>query len=155
MNQAAWGGRVSAHLFVQEVVSPYRTDLIDVDVTTPDHLTLSHEQAAPFGMLLNEAVCNCYKHAFPSGSGRITVALRLKDPDLLELEVLDDGVGFSGDVFSRPTHGLKLMQFQGAQLGAVMSFSNRDEGGARIVVVMPLDPSAPLEGAASPDAVAL
>jgi PAS domain S-box-containing protein len=139
MNQADWGGRISALMFMQEVVGPYKTDLIAVEVTAPQKLTLSHEQAAPFGMLLNEAVCNSYKHAFPDGHGRITVTLRPNGVEFLELEVADDGVGFSGDISGRPSHGLKLMQLQGAQLGAALTFSNRDDGGARVLVVMPLN----------------
>jgi two-component sensor histidine kinase len=146
MNQADWGGRISALLFMHEVVVPYKTDLVAVDVTAPEKLTLSHAQAAPFGMLLNEAVCNSYKHAFPGGRGRIAVTLQPKGAEFLELEVVDDGVGFSGDVAGRPSHGLKLMQLQGAQLGAALTFSNRKEGGARVLVVMPLNfPATPAE----------
>jgi PAS domain S-box-containing protein len=139
MNQAEFGGQVAARVFIEELVRPYRTESIDVEVTTPEQLTLSHAQAAPFGMLLNEAVCNSYKHAFPGGRGRIDVALRPKAPDQLELEIADNGVGFGPSAANTPSHGLKLMQLQAQQLGAEMIVSNRTGGGARLVLVMPHD----------------
>ena len=53
------------------------------------------------GLLLNELLVNCYKHAFgeKSESGHILIELSLSDRKFITLKVSDDGVGV-GDKFS-------------------------------------------------------
>jgi two-component sensor histidine kinase len=46
----------------------------------------------PFGLLVNELATNAIKHAFPHGSGNVTLSVK-KDADQIELIVADDGVG--------------------------------------------------------------
>jgi two-component sensor histidine kinase len=138
MNQADVGGHVVARAFVDDIVQPYRTETIAVKVSVPERLTLSHRQAAPLGMLINEAVCNGHKHAFPDGRrGRIDVALRRKATNQLELEVADNGIGYKIDAPTEAPHGLKLMQLQAEQLDGEIKFSHRRGGGARVVAVIP------------------
>lgn len=50
--------------------------------------------AIPCGLIVNELVANCLEHAFPSRGGSLSIALRLAPGGLLEVSVVDDGVGF-------------------------------------------------------------
>jgi two-component sensor histidine kinase len=136
MGQADVGGRIGAKAFLEEVVGPYRTASVAVCVFAPDGLTLDPDQAGPLGMLVNEAVNNSYKHAFPGRSGRIEATLRSGPSGRLELRIADNGVGFAHH--PRPgSQGLQLMRLLARQLGGEIDASNRPEGGAQVTVDLP------------------
>jgi two-component sensor histidine kinase len=64
--------------------------LVDADPVLCDLDT-----ALPIGLIANELINNCYRHAFPAGGGgRIEVSLRDLE-DCIELEVADDGAGMT------------------------------------------------------------
>jgi len=88
--------------------------------TTIENATLSIEVAVPLGLILNELISNCLKHAFPGGrTGRITVDLRSYDASSMELKVADDGVGFPAQVDFRTaeTLGMQLVRTLTEQIG--------------------------------------
>jgi PAS domain S-box-containing protein len=132
MNQSEVGGSVLARAFIEQIIAPYRTPSIVIDAAIPEDLILSHEQAAPVGMLINEAVCNSYKHAFPNRDGHIAIIMRKNLSDQLEMEISDDGVGYHSALKDKGPHGLNLMRMHARQLGADIEFSNRPSGGARV-----------------------
>jgi len=58
-----------------------------------DHVCLPVSHAVPLGLLANELLTNCLKHAFPDGrKGRVKVSLKSGNA-LCRLVVADDGVG--------------------------------------------------------------
>ena len=62
-----------------------------------DPISLSAAQAVPVGLIVNEAVTNALKHAFPGERpGSVTVRLRRQGERGLRLEIADDGVGLPG-----------------------------------------------------------
>jgi two-component sensor histidine kinase len=137
MAKAEAGRRIVAGAFVEQVCRPYRTRTIAVEArVSPDELTLDPDQAAPFGLLLNEAVCNSYKHGFPGGGGTVQVTLGREPPGRLVLEVADDGVGFRAEAPPR-SHGLMLMRFQAEKLRARLDIGPRDGGGTLVRLDMP------------------
>ena len=136
MNQADVGGRIGARAFIEDVIGPYRTDTISINVSAPEALTLGPDEAGPLGMLVNEAVNNSYKHAFPRRRGRIAVCLRPGPPGRLELTVADDGIGFAGPA-REGSQGVRLMRLLANQLGGEMETVNRPAGGAQVVVDLP------------------
>ena len=72
---------------------------------------LDIDTAIPCGLIINELVSNCLKHAFPGGkSGEITVRLRSLDGKT-ELLVSDNGVGIPEDMnpFEAESLGLRLV----------------------------------------------
>jgi two-component sensor histidine kinase/tetratricopeptide (TPR) repeat protein len=84
-----------------------RRQQIDMDVLCGD-INLSVDFAIPMGLIVNEIVSNCYKHAFPDGrKGRIEIALRKVNGDL-ELSIRDNGIGFPEDLDFRQTQSLGL-----------------------------------------------
>ena len=59
-----------------------------------ESITLSLDQAIPAGLIMNEALSNAYKHAFPNGEqGTITVESRSENGTHAELAVSDTGPG--------------------------------------------------------------
>jgi PAS domain S-box-containing protein len=89
-----------------------------------DPIALPLETAIPFGLLLNELISNCLKHAFPDGrAGKIRVTVRHRN-QRLELAVQDDGVGFPEDVQPRSsrTMGLRLIQGLTGQLKGTLEY---------------------------------
>jgi two-component sensor histidine kinase len=90
---------------------------LKVDVA-PLHMEMG--QAIPCGLLVNELVTNCLKHAFPRDRGGVVeVALRPADgSNLWRLAVSDNGVGLPDDFASkdRRSLGMQLISDLGRQL---------------------------------------
>lgn len=100
---------------------------------------LSIDRAVPFGLLLNEALTNAYRHAFPSRDGALLVSLSRTPAGEVLLEVVDDGIGF--DVAEREradTLGLRLLRRLVAQLGGSLEIDA--SRGTTVRVAIP-DPS--------------
>ncbi len=79
----------------------------DVD---PIHLEI--ETAIPCGLVINELVSNCLKHAFPGDRrGTVTISLSKDAEGFVRLTVSDDGVGIGGDIDWRnpSTLGLRII----------------------------------------------
>jgi len=89
-------------------------------------------------MLVNEALCNSYKHAFPDRSGEVRVELR-RDGERLLLSVADNGVGRGALDPIRPSHGLKLMGLHARQLAGQLEVADAAGGGTVVSVVMPVE----------------
>ena len=60
-----------------------------------EDISLDISQAVPIGLILNEAITNSIKHAFPNNQeGVITITMEKKDEQLCTLSISDNGVGF-------------------------------------------------------------
>jgi PAS domain S-box-containing protein len=87
--------------------------------TEIEKVLLSVELAIPCGLILNELVTNCLKHAFPAGRvGEIHFSLRQEEDGRRVLRVADNGVGFPShvDVLRTQSLGLRLVRLLTAQL---------------------------------------
>lgn len=74
-----------------------------------DDVLLGVNAAIPFGLILNELVTNCIKHAFPNGrKGEIRIYLHETDDGKIELIVRDDGVGIPEGIDFRKTESFGL-----------------------------------------------
>jgi len=75
---------------------------IDMDVS----------QAVPIGLILNEAITNAIKYAFPDGHGRISVSLQHVREDVFTLTIADNGIGLPSDIEAKKQEslGMRLMQ---------------------------------------------
>ncbi|MEP6806236.1 MAG: histidine kinase dimerization/phosphoacceptor domain -containing protein, partial [Flavobacterium sp.] len=70
-------------------------------------------QAIPVGLILNEAITNAIKYAFPNGkNGTISIKLKHFQDDYFLLEIADNGVGINGkiDISKFNSLGMKLME---------------------------------------------
>ncbi|WP_276482998.1 histidine kinase dimerization/phosphoacceptor domain -containing protein [Paraflavitalea pollutisoli] len=77
-------------------------------VVSVDTIRLDAAQAVPVGLILNEAISNAIRHAFPDGrSGTIQVSLRRQE-GLIVLEVVDDGIGLLAGTGAEEPHSMGL-----------------------------------------------
>ena len=88
-------------------------------------IKLTFAQAIPLALIINEAVNNAVKHAYPTNSkGKITIELR-GSSDTVVLRVIDEGVGFDQSLLEKPpsSSGLDLIR----------QFSNEIDGNLQIL----------------------
>jgi two-component sensor histidine kinase len=105
------------------------------------------ERAIPMGLILNELLDNCLKHAFPDGPmGRVTVRLERTRGDggeeRIVLSVRDDGIGPpAGPAGWNPESlGLRLVLSLAGQLGGSFRLTGASPGSLAIVD-MPAGPA--------------
>ncbi|MBO2012121.1 histidine kinase dimerization/phosphoacceptor domain -containing protein [Hymenobacter negativus] len=102
-------------------------------------------QAVPLGLIVNEAVTNILKYAFPQGRpGRVQVILRRLTGNDYELEISDNGVGLSPNYAPERSCSLGMTLIHGfsKQLGGTLTIRN-DEG-LKITLTFSEQPSIPV-----------
>lgn len=108
---------------------------------------VSMDQATPCGLLVNELISNCVKHAFPDGrQGMVKVELQpLEGKEQFQLRVSDNGIGLPADFEDRrkTSLGLQLAGDLAGQLGSSLvigpaaSFSLSFLPGAPVISARP------------------
>ncbi|MDN3582392.1 sensor histidine kinase [Mucilaginibacter flavus] len=86
-------------------------------------------KAVPIGLILNEAISNAIKHAFPAdGSGRIDIELSCAGDQQLNLSVADNGKGLSPgfNIDLCKSLGINLMTSMCRQLNGQLSVKNKN-----------------------------
>ncbi len=102
---------------------------------------LDIDLAIPCGLIINELVVNCLKHAFPPGQvGEVKVKMHAQD-DRLVLVVSDNGVGLPEelDVYATNSLGMELVNVLTKQLDGTMTVERA--GGTTFTVAFPFAPS--------------
>ncbi|MBC7185646.1 MAG: PAS domain S-box protein [Calditrichaeota bacterium] len=118
--------KLTDDLFRSYSVNPERITL----TTHAEEVSLGIDAAIPCGLIINELVSNCLKHAFPDGrSGEVQVSLLPKN-GMYELRVKDNGVGFPKDLDFRNTDslGLQLVTTLTEQLDGTIELNCNGEG---------------------------
>jgi PAS domain S-box-containing protein len=103
-------------LFRSYEADPGKIDL-KMDI---DDISLGVDMAVPCGLIVNELISNCLKHAFPDGKkGEIKVGLQSVNTNEVELKVSDNGVGLpdSFDFRESESLGMHLVNILTDQLG--------------------------------------
>jgi two-component sensor histidine kinase len=94
-----------------------------------EEVTLSIDQAAPFGLVVSEILTNSLKHGFPQGGpGRISLWSGLLEDGQVELVISDNGAGLPERIDIRNTETLGLRLVTGLvenQLGGVVELSRK------------------------------
>ncbi len=83
---------------------------IELNVKVKD-VSLSIDNAVPFGLVINEIVSNSLKHAFPesmNGKGCIDIQLKENKNNQIWMKISDNGVGIPEDIDFRNTDSLGL-----------------------------------------------
>jgi PAS domain S-box-containing protein len=91
-----------------------------------EEISLTLDQAIPFGLLAHELVLNCIKHGFPNGRpGKIHFSIH-RIPGAARVVVSDDGVGLPDnfDATKLTSMGLKLAASLAHQLGGHLEFTS-------------------------------
>ncbi len=98
-------------------------------------VSLGVDTAIPCGLIVNELVSNCLKHAFHDGvKGEIDVSLHQTEDEVYRLQVRDNGVGFPPEIDFRHTSslGLQLVNMFVQQLHGTIDLHSNN--GAQYVI---------------------
>ena len=124
---------IDMHSYIHELVSYLVSSFsnmgrvwFDLEIE-PVELDIS--QAVPLGLILNEAITNAVKYAFPKGAhGTVSVRLYSKKNRDIVLKIMDNGVGFPDgfDPETRNSLGIQLMKLFAAQLEGDLHFADRE-----------------------------
>ncbi|MGV3659542.1 MAG: PAS domain-containing protein [Prosthecobacter sp.] len=98
------------------------------------------EWLMPLALTLNEALSNCFEHAFPHGRrGQITATLACVQSSG-ELTVTDDGIGLAGDFRpdEGPGLGLKILAVFAEQMRGQLFVQGTADAGTEIKLRFPL-----------------
>jgi two-component sensor histidine kinase/CheY-like chemotaxis protein len=93
-----------------------------------ENVPLSLERAVPFGLLINELVCNSLKHGFRDGrAGTVEIEVHRKESGT-HIAVKDDGIGLppNFDVTASPSMGLQVAAGLARQLGGKLAFTSEN-----------------------------
>ncbi|WP_133552163.1 tetratricopeptide repeat-containing sensor histidine kinase [Pedobacter duraquae] len=124
---------IDMNWYIKELVDYMRecfsTDKqIDFIVNT-EVIKLDVAQAVPLGLILNEAISNAIKYAFPNHrKGRVTIAFKLVPDDMCELSIADNGVGLpeNFDPENSTSLGMSLMTGLSEQLNGEIKMRNAE-----------------------------
>jgi len=117
--------------YIDDLLSGIINSMVDtskpIEITKRmDSVSLSVTQAIPCGLLLNELLTNCYKHAFTEQQqGTIYIFLQ-KEDNQITLQIADDGKGMPEDfnINQASSLGMTLVNTLVAQLDGDLSISS-------------------------------
>lgn len=122
---------IDMELYIRELVEYFKQSFDTGQrirfITQVEPIELDTTRAVPLGLILNEAIINAIKHAFPDGrEGTISIALKAIGQNEILLSIQDDGVGLAdysaGKEFS--SLGMKLIKGFSGELNADLEFKN-------------------------------
>jgi len=91
-------------------------------------IVLDISQSVPLGLILNEAITNAIKYAYPKGKhGAVRISLQPADGNRVELRISDDGKGLppNFDWKNSPSLGLQLINLLAEQLKGELFIANK------------------------------
>lgn len=106
-----------------------------------DQVEMNISRAIPLGLILNEAIINSLKYAFPGKrAGRIDVILKQTGPGFFLLTISDNGIGLADDfdIYQVNSFGLTLIVGLCQDLGA--DFKVISDGGTTIQIAFEYGP---------------
>jgi len=123
--------RIEMSGYIHELID-FLKDSFNVDqrITFVTHLDVVHldvTQAVPLGLLLNEAISNALKYAFPDGrQGEITIRFHHIVDDQYSLSITDNGIGWPPGFNPQATNslGMSLMKGLSKQLNGNFKIEN-------------------------------
>jgi len=124
-----------AHVDIQPYVRELTTYLKDSYAAenvnfklTINQVQLDISQAVPLGLILNEAITNSIKYAFPEQRGTVSVDINIED-DVVSIVIRDNGIGMPDgfNIEKSQTLGLSLIRGLAKQLSATLAM--KDDGG--------------------------
>ncbi|MEO3404717.1 histidine kinase dimerization/phosphoacceptor domain -containing protein [Mucilaginibacter sp. CAU 1740] len=130
--------------YIHELVS-YMRECFDIDknvrfLIEADEVNLDVAQAVPLGLILNEAVTNSIKYAFPNNRlGMVSIMLQRDDERNCTLMIADNGIGLPEDFDedSLNSLGMSLMKGLSEQLGG--TFTLQSDKGLHIQIAFPVN----------------
>ena len=117
-----------------------RSIRFDVDI---DELTLNIGQAVPLGLILNEAITNCIKYAFPDKKDSlIRISIKKLSDTSYRLQVADNGIGLPNPGLEKTgSLGLRLMKGLSEDIGGTFTIETKDGVTIRVLFTIAGQPS--------------
>lgn len=109
------------HSFADSKRIYFKTDVADI--------SLDISQSVPLGLILNEAITNAIKYAYPkSEQGSIQISLNHHGTDQLQLKIEDNGKGLPADLDIKHSNslGMQLISLFSEQLEGDLYFVNNN-----------------------------
>lgn len=118
---------------ISEIHASYPSISESVKVSTDiGDVVLNINVAVPCGLILNELLTNCYKHAFAGkGEGTIHVSFQ-QEKETYILSVSDNGIGLASGYQEKESLGLSVIEALSEQLNGSFSYSS-DTGTAFVL----------------------
>ncbi len=99
-------------------------------------LVLGIETITPIGLILNELITNCLKHAFENSSSDNQVSINFREErNTLVLEVIDNGTGIEGEV-KASSFGIKLIKALSKKLKATLEYGKIHPKGTQATLII-------------------
>ena len=93
---------------------------------TVESAVFSIDSITPLGLIINELITNCIKHAFPSTVEKPKIELEFKKQgEIYILKVSDNGIGFTNEI-SENSFGIKLIIALAKKLKGKILFENNN-----------------------------
>ena len=106
--------------------------------TNIENILLDISKAIPIGLIVNEAVTNSIKYAFPGNAyGEIQIDVKAGDKNLISLDIRDNGIGLPLNWESIQTNSLGLKLMRGLSEDIYGKFSIKQMNGTRVKVEFP------------------
>ncbi|TFI58018.1 hypothetical protein E2493_12555 [Sphingomonas parva] len=124
---------------LQEIADQMRRGILPEGIrleTELDAMLVPHETAVSIGIIVNELVTNACKHAFPSGTGTITIRARKTDGGA-RIEVADDGSGFTPGA-KKGGLGTRLVAAFARRMDATADVRSLAGAGTTHIITVPL-----------------
>jgi len=107
-----------------------------------ESLEMDVSQAVPLGLILNEAITNSIKYAFPGErSGVISILLSTNTPGHCVLNISDNGIGMPSHFNTKKPGSLGMSLMQGLAEDLNGNFSIENSGGTTIIISFVPDPA--------------
>lgn len=108
---------------ISEINASYPSISGSVKVSTDiGDVVLNINIAVPCGLILNELLTNCYKHAFTGkGEGTIHVAFK-QEQEIYTLSVRDNGIGLASGYQEKESLGLSVIEALSEQLNGSFDY---------------------------------
>ncbi|QND51025.1 histidine kinase [Phyllobacterium sp. 628] len=102
-------------------------------------INLASRDATTLGIIIGELTMNAIKHAYPDNrSGSIKIDLRHNAEHLIELTIVDDGVGLQKKSGKRSSGlGLLIVTQLSHQFGGSVAYAGNGDAGTRVTVSLP------------------
>jgi len=93
------------------------------------NLELDISKAVPLGLIINEAITNIFKYAFPARhGGKVSITLKEYQGDHYQLFIKDNGIGLPADFDYEQSNtlGIILMKGLSAQIDGIFAMESKD-----------------------------
>jgi two-component sensor histidine kinase len=135
---------IDMSFYIRELVS-YLADSFDtgqrirfeLDIKS---LEMDVSQAVPLGLILNEAITNSIKYAFPDNrDGIISISLSPTSPQYCLLSIADNGIGMPQHFNNKKPGSLGMSLMTGLSEDLDGNFSIQNNNGTTIKILFPKD----------------